>query len=72
VGTTDGWGRAVNGGGKSVACGRASGRWAAWVVSEAEARARGREGGNLGLNRPSREGRVVFFFFPFSFLFSFS
>jgi hypothetical protein len=54
-GATDGWGRAVSGGGKRVARG-----WA-----------RGREGGDLGQNRPSREGRVFFFLFPFSFLFSF-
>jgi hypothetical protein len=47
------------------------GRWAAWATREGGAWAHGREGESLRRIRPWREGRVFFFFFPFSFLFSF-
>jgi hypothetical protein len=67
----------MGGAGRSAGEGRAwrvsaRGRWAAWAVSGGEARACGREGvGDLGQNRPSREGRVFFFFFLFLFSFLF-
>jgi hypothetical protein len=67
VGAADGWGRAVSGGGKSVACGWVHGRWVAWAVSGREARARGREGETWARIGPAeREG----FFFVFRFSFS--
>jgi hypothetical protein len=66
VGTADGWGRAVRGerGAREMGrVGREGGRSAG----------AGERGGGESLCRirPRREGRVFFFFFPFSFLFYF-
>ena len=58
MGAADGWVRAVSGGGKSVARGRARERWVAWVMSGG-----GRTGEGLGRIRPSRGGISLFFFF---------
>jgi hypothetical protein len=66
----DGWGQAVNGGGKGVARGRVRGRWAAWAMGGgrgASARDRGRKTwARIG----PAEGEGISPFFSFSISFS--
>jgi hypothetical protein len=63
-GAANGCGRAISGGGRSVARGRARGRWVVWAVSGGGVRARGRE-------RSAQLRGGIFSFFLFLFLFYF-
>jgi hypothetical protein len=71
-GVAGGWDRAVSGGGKRAARGRARGRWAAWAVSGGRGAGVRERGGTWARSGPAEGGFSFSFSFSISFLFLFS